>query len=280
LAQLDPGQVRRVLETGVLASSGRLDDLERRARTAVFRAGFDYAAVEPSVGADAANLNGGMIDRIGTFAGPLPAAGDTADDPAELITFDDGPAGGRVMKLDRAVADGALTAQLAEPVHLHGATVGFDIATRRTGGVDDRRKDFDIVGFDAANREAFHLRVNTAPNLARLAAVVEGAVEISKLTDTFGGVGADSAGDLPFTPADPTQSGALGTVTLSMTPAGYSIHFVRGHQTYATGLIQYNGAARTLSRIEFQFRGSDDVNAQSGFFLDNLSVDGIPVDGP
>lgn len=243
----------------------------------VFQAGFEYTT-EPTVGNDAANLNTGMIGLIGSFSGAVPDASGTGDDADELITFDDGPAGTRLMKLDRGVADGVLTANLDETVFLDGASVSFDLATRRTA--PDRNKDYDIVGYNAGGSESFHLRVIADSDLARLAVVTGGSTETYELISTFGGTGSDTNGSLPFTSPDPTNASQIASIALALGSTGYTIDFARNNGAYTTGVIPYNGAAGGLSRIEFQYRGGDNDNVRTGFFLDNLAVEGTLIPTP
>jgi uncharacterized protein (TIGR03382 family) len=242
----------------------------------VFQAGFEYSPAEPTVGANAANLNTGMTGLIGSFSGTLPA-GSGGDGGSELVTFDDGPSSTRVMKLDRGVSDGTLTANLASSILVDGATVSFQVATRRTVG-PGFNKDYEIIGFDASNQQAFHLRVKAASDLARLATITGGSTETYDLIAAWGGIGADANSDLPFTNVDPTGSNELATITLALGATGYTIDFVRDTRAYTTGLVPYNGAAANLTHIEFQFQGDPtSPNDQTGFFLDNLTVNGATI---
>lgn len=250
----------------------------------VFQAGFEYSPAEPTVGTNAANLNTDMTSLIGSFAGTLPA-GIGGDGGTELVTFDDGPSSTRVMLLDRGDSDGTLTANLASEILADGATVSFDLATRRTAGAGQANKDYEIVGYNESNQQAFHLRVKAASDLVRLATITGGgSTETYTLIATWGGSGADANLDLPFTAEDPIGSQELAAISLALGATGYSIDFVRATspaRAYTTGLIPYNGAAVTLSRIEFQFQGDPaNLNDQTGFFLDNLTVEGTPVPTP
>lgn len=253
----------------------------------VFNAGFEYG-VEPTsaaIGNDAANLNG-MFGQVGTFSGAIPNgidvnnANQSGNFAPDLMGFENGPNGGRLLWVDRPTADGSFSLNMAnDGVKLDGnATFSFDVGTRRTQNGSDE-KDYDIIGFDGNGNESFHLRVsannNNALNNRRLNAIVDGGTLVTDF-----GVG-DANGDVPNTGGPAFGLADIANIELTLRTNGYIIDFFRDAGTdidYTTGLINYNGNANTLTRIDVAFNGNltNQVLA-SGFILDNLLVNGDSV---
>jgi len=240
----------------------------------VFQSGFEYAAGEPTVGTDAANLN--FADgQIGEFFGTIPTGAGGQFAP-ELMGFENNPNGGRLLLVDRPTANGAFSAVLTKEIPTDGATVSFDVGTRRTGG-GNRNKDYDIVGFDSGGNESFHLRVitksaNGAPE-TRLAVVSGGGTETFDLPTV---AGADGDGDLLNTGAPPFTADDIANIALQLTDSGYTIDFTRDTISYTTDLLSFNDSTDMLERIEFQFAGGGSNGARTGFILDNLVVTAVP----
>lgn len=236
----------------------------------VFNAGFEYpggVAGEPTVGTNAANLNG-MFGQVGTFSGTIPVGAGGSFAP-ELMGFGNGPSG-RILKVDRPNAGGSFNANLDGAVNfVAGGTVSFGLATARTQG--NNNKNYFITGFDAANNQSFRLRVNANSSQQRLNAIVSGGTVVNNFTTT---VGNDASGDMSNVGQDDVAVNELALITLNLGASGYNIEFNRpGINSYITDSLAYNGSATELTRIEFTFKGGNNDGLRTGYFLDNLVVD-------
>ena len=269
----------------------------------VFDTGFEYSGGEPVVGLDAANING-ADGQIGTFSGDLPF-GDGNNSGPEFIGFQThgGPnQGSRVLLADRPLADGSFFANLASTIPVDGATVSFEVGTRRTNGDSapagsEREKDYEIIGWDGAGNESFHLYVSAYSGTG-LPGEAErlGVVSDSGGTTTFDlptVVGDDADGDLP---GDRYRRGNVAIINMTLEDDGFFVDFENFRQdadnnnadisnAYTTAKLPYNGSATELSRIEFTFAGGFEVNGvdqsadrnfQGGYALDNIRVTGVP----
>jgi hypothetical protein len=241
----------------------------------VFQSGFEYSGGNPVVGTNSGNLNfaDGQIGEFFDMAGSLPA-GAGGDFAPELIGFAANPNGGQLLYLDRPNADGILRADLTKEISTAGARVSFDIGTRRTQG--NRNKDYDIVGFDTAGNESFHLRViaeSSGTPSTRLAVITGGGA-----TETFDlpGTADDSNGDLSNIGAPPFTVDDIANIALELTDSDYTISFMRDDIAYLTGPIAFNESTDMLARIEFQFQGGGNDGLRTGFILDNLTVVAAP----
>jgi VCBS repeat-containing protein len=273
---------RRQLRSRRSSQSIQFEKLEdRNLLAAVFHSDFEYAA-EPAVGTDTANLNG-AIDQVGTFSGTIPGVdpGDGRFDP-EVIGFDNAPNGqGRLMIFDRPIASGQFNANLASDVNLKGTTVSMDLASSRTLG-NSRDKDYDIVGFDSAGNESFHVTISTSNNNGgthdeteeRLGVVTNNGG--STFYDFTTVIGDDADGDMDNIGTNAVGATEISNIQLILEDDGFVINFARDDRAYVTDVLPYNGVATTLSRVEFQFAGSNNRQQNTGFVLDNLIVDHVP----
>jgi|GEM_PF-6960086 len=252
-------------------------------RETVFHSSFEYSGGDPTVGTDAANLNG-ADGQIGTFMGTIPvgAGGDFAP---ELIGFSANPQEGtsanrgQLAFIDRPSTDGSFTASLAETIELTDAMVSLDLGTRRTQGNHD--KDYSVVGLDSAGNEAFNLLVSTHSGTStereRLAVITDGgATTTYDLIGTFGGVGTDANGDMPNIGAPGFGEEDIANIILNLSEEDYTISFTRDDLAYVTGAIPYNSdLVSDLAAIDFRFLGGGSDAARAGFILDNLIVEGF-----
>ena len=240
--------------------------IAKSAGEVVFSTGFDYPAGSPTVGLDAANLDG-ADGQIGAWTGALPA-GTNGDGGAEVVTIvtTSGAGGGdQMLRADRGTAPFTLVANLDQSVPLAGSTVSFDYATRRTDG--GHAKDNHIVGFDSEGNESFHLIVSAksdgAGDTGRLGYLSEGGIQWDLPTVN----GADADGDFSYFFGS-TDHGAIGSIALQLSETGFTVQFDNGDDAYTTSALAYNGSPMGLSRIEFTGQ------SPSGFWLDNILVEG------
>jgi hypothetical protein len=261
------------------------------AQLVVFDTGFEYSGGEPAIGSDAANLNG-ADGQIGTFSGALPF-GNGAFNP-DLMGFDDhgGPnQTSRILYVDRPLADGSFFAELASTIPVDGATVSFEVGTRRSAGdlIVAHEKDYDIIGWDGGGNESFHLRVSAhsgdlAGEVQRIGVISDAGGTLNWDLQTV--VGDDADLDLDSTGGS-FNRGHVGVLNLTLGASGYVLDFENFStrntpNAYTTDVLPYNGAASELARIEFTFAGDFDANdpgstsRQGGYVLDNIHVALVP----
>ena len=101
------------------------------AQPIAFYTSFEYSGGAPSIGTNAADLNG-ADGQIGTFSGVFPA-GASNSDPGDGIFAGILQHGGpnqfsSILSLDRPQEDGSFFADLAFPVAVDGASVSFEVA--------------------------------------------------------------------------------------------------------------------------------------------------------
>ena len=233
-----------------------------------FSTGFQYSNGAPTVGQDAANLNG-ADGQVGSWSGILPSgtSGDGGSELATIGTTTGSNGGAQLLRLDRGTAGFTIVAEFAEPIQLDGASFTFDYATRRTIGSHDR--DNHIIGYDAAGEEAFHLIASAksfgAGEATRLGYMASGLAQFDLPTVS----GDDSNNDLSFFNGDTDRwPNGIGTIEVQLTSTGYAIVFDNGDNTYTTTELPYNGSATQLTRVEFS--GSNN----SGLWLDNIVAEG------
>ncbi|MCA9249187.1 MAG: PEP-CTERM sorting domain-containing protein [Planctomycetales bacterium] len=247
----------------LLASSAAAGSLKT-----AFYTDFTYT-VAPTVGLDAANMNGAN-GQIGLWSGTIPVS-DTGDADPELITFPlHAGSGSNVMLNDRpASGTGTITANLSSAIKLQDSSVSFDFGLRRS--VSGHTKDIAIVGFDSFGTEAFHV-VMSADTSGGGDSRRVGAVTNAGATTTWDLPGAaDADNDLAGSSTNPE----LSSVTLDLTDLGYTIGYSRGGIAYTTSLIAFNESPLDLARIDFIGNGGG-TGVSSGFFLDNFSVVAVP----
>jgi hypothetical protein len=225
----------------------------------VFKSGFEYAGGAPTVGTDAAHLNGAE-DQIGAWSGSI----------EEVMSFTD-TAGGSLLadgnsqyNASGRPATSAFTfrATLSQSIALDAGSVSFDYGTRRVASSDE--KDNQIIGYDSNGSEVFHLVVSANTEVLRLG-YDAGAGAVFDLP----GTDEDAVDELPKTSAGPN-----GFITLTLSDAGYTISLDNGSTTYTSSEIAFTGGA-DLAYLEFTGQGGADDNYRSGFYLDNLTVSGF-----
>lgn len=267
----------------------------------VFDSGFEYSGGEPTVGTDAANLNG-ADGQIGTFSGTLPI-GDGSNPGIELMGFDDhggpNPNNSRILFVDRAVADGSFFANLASTIPVDNANVSFELGTRRSSGTKGRQhvKDYDIIGWDGSGNESFHLRISANSEDDDPVDTVGARMRVGNVSDAGGTVtwdlptvvGADADFDMENTGGS-FNRGHIATFNLSLGDTGYVLDWENfstrmDPNAYTTAELPYNGPATELAKIEITFQGAfeangvdqtDDNSFRSGYALDNLRVALVP----
>lgn len=264
------------------------------AQTVVFNTGFEYSGGEPTIGMDAANLNG-ADGQIGTFSGTLPFG--NGDHSTDLMGFEDngGPNNfSRLLEVDRPLADGFFTAELSQTIPVDGARVSFEVGTRRSAGTAgiEHVKDYDIIGLDGAGNESFHVRVSAhsgdlAGEVQRLGVLSNGGATLTWDLPTI--VGDDADGDLDSTGGGHNR-GYNAAVELILGATGYQIDFENFFTSnrnptpnaYLTDVLPYNESATELAEVRFTFAGGIDPNdpgstsLQSGYALDNIRVALVP----
>ncbi|MEM0964899.1 MAG: hypothetical protein AAGJ81_01945 [Verrucomicrobiota bacterium] len=244
-----------------------------------FNADFSYSSTPDfSSTTDFSDLNAGMTGLVGTFSGAtnsavLSFASDETNAPPQVID---------ALGVDDQIAATVLTANLTSAAAFGGGLqASFFLASRR--GNNNAGDDYSIVGYDAFDNEAFHLAIGTDKNgggqTERIGVVTGGGATTTFDLTTVSGV--DAIEDL-----DATNSVlAGGFITLTLNTDGYTIGFssvtggpVADSIGYLTDTIAYNGAATSLSRIEFQLAGAPGGNNanRSGIYLDDLNVSIIP----
>ena len=247
----------------ILGLAATTMSLASASMAAVFFETFDYGAVKPTVGTDAANLNGSFFQE-GTWATSSPALPGASNSPAspELIDVQQGS-----IHVDRPDADAFIRGDFARPMGLDGTVVDFDFALSRTAG--NHLKDVEVVGLDAGGNEAFRLVMSAdntaAQNDARRVGYYTGGGtllnwDIPDAGDANGDIAPGTGG--PYSPA-------FSSIGLRFSPDGYTIGFARAN-SYRFFLISYNEATGDLVAIEFHFQGDPTGNNNSGFFLDNI----------
>jgi hypothetical protein len=244
----------------------------------VFSTTFDYSGGDPIVGTDAGNLNG-ADGQIGLFSGFIPLGTQREDEELMAIATTSGVAGGDTFLLvDRAEANFAFSANLSSPIEILNSSVSFDYATRRTSGLG-QVKDNSIIGFGSDDEELFHVVIsaNTSETpgvMARVGVMQEGET----IFDLPTAVGEDADSDLiGFNGNTDSDMNAIGSFILNFDSEAYIIRFDNGANSYITDALAYNGAASDLARIEFRGQGGDTNQARSGFWLDDIMVDGVIV---
>lgn len=263
------------------------------AQQVVFNTGFEYSGGEPVVGTDAANING-ADGQIGTFSGMLPF-GDGNNSGTEFIGFQThgGPnQSSRILLADRPLADGSFFANMASTIPIDGATVSFEVGTRRSAGdlAVAHEKDYDIIGLDGSGNESFHLRVSAhsgdlAGEAERLGIVSDAGGTLTWDLPTV--LGDDADGDLT---SDRYRNGNIAVIDLALEDDGFIVSLENFRpdpdtNAYTTAKLPYNGSATELAKIEFTFQGAFEINGvdqtddnsyRSGYALDNIRVTGVP----
>ena len=268
--------------------------VETSADDIFFRTRFEYAGGEPTIGQDAANLNGAN-GQIGTFSGAIPFGNGNAhpDDP-ELMGFvtHGGPnQSSRLLLIDRPIADGVFSANLAKPAPVDGTKVSFEVGTRRSAGdiAVAREKDYDIIGYDAGGNESFHLRVSAhsgdlTGEVMRLGVVSDNGGTVTWDLPTV--IGDDADLDLDSTGGS-FNRGHVAVVDLALRSDGFVVDFENFStrntpNSYTTAILPYNGSATELTRIEFTLPGDitdpNNTSVQGGYVLDNIIVS-VPEPG-
>ena len=120
--------------TGITAATLML--AASTSQAAVFFETFDYPA-PPTVGTDAANLNGSNFQE-GSWSGTLPPGVSSPGAP-ELILQQQGS-----IHIDRPNADAFIRGDFARPLPLEGTQINYDFALSRTQG--DHNKDVELGG--------------------------------------------------------------------------------------------------------------------------------------
>ena len=272
---------------------------ELAAQGVAFRTRFEYTggvSAEPTIGLDAANLNGAN-GQIGTFSGDLPFGDGNNPDPQFMgLQTHGGPnQSSRILLADRPLADGSFFANLVAPISVDRAKVSVEVGTRRSAGdlQTAHEKDYDIVGLDGSGNESFRLRVSAhsgdlTGEVARLGVVSDNGSTVTWDLPTV--VGDDADGDLT---SDRFRRGNIAAIDLKLESDGFTVMFENFRvnnagddlsNSYTTAKLPYNGPATELSRIEFTYAGAflvngidqdDDSSFQSGYALDNIVV-GVP----
>jgi hypothetical protein len=240
-----------------------LDDIAVSGTPYRFYTGFEYAGGAPTVGTDAADLNGADA-QAGSFSGTIPNSlmSFTTANGGNLLS--DGHSDGA-----GATADWKFRAMLSTPVELDGATVSFDYGTRRIQA--NHNKDNFIVGYDLNSNEVFRLVVSadttTVGSSKRL-----GYVDAADATTWDLPGAADADDDVPF-----ASSAVNRTISLSLSATGFTIALSEagGADIYTSSEIAFNGGS-DLAYLEFEGQGGGDDTFRSGFYLDDVTVLLIP----
>jgi hypothetical protein len=248
----------------------------------VFQSGFEYAEGFPTVGLDAANLNG-ADEQVGRFSGTVPEAdvsGGLQD--GESITAKD--VGGDTFALvDRPLEPHVITAEFAFPIPVAGLIVSFQYATRRTG---NHPKDVSFVGVDKDGNEVFHVIVaakSDPPDGERLGFLgpeVDG-FDPDATFDFDLVSGEDGHGDFNNVGANPGVNG-ISDVKVFLFAQGYVLNYARpGRAGYRTTSLPYRSEASSVVKLEIRVNGGA-TGVSSGFFLDDLMVEtvGAVAQGP
>ncbi|MEM6911205.1 MAG: PEP-CTERM sorting domain-containing protein [Verrucomicrobiota bacterium] len=254
------------LPSFVVTSIALLLPATLQAATVYFFADFEYGGADPAVATDAADLNTGMTNLVGSFSGTLPTSANNAFNSPSIVSFQNDTATDNHLRIDRPSGVGQFSADLTSTVSVDGLFVSFDLLSRR--GSNTGAGSFNIIGLDDSGNEAFNLFVDADKNSdpGNQLAVVSGAgtVDYDPVT-TFGGTGTPLSKDL-------NQSGGLAdiaSISMVLGATDYSITldtpFNSGNQWTANS-VAYNGSATTLSRIVFT------VESDTGFYLDDLWV--------
>ena len=243
----------------------------------VFNTGFEYGGGEPVVNLDAAAING-ADGQVGTFSGTIPVGEGSGHGGTNTVSFQNGRVD-RVMMIDRANTAGTMTMTMSSGVELDGATVAFEVGSRRTQN-STHNKDYQFVGLDSSGVTNFHVQISTRNDgaTAKKVAVVSNVTTVTYDLPTVSG--ADATDDMPnvgnpaFTDADHSR------ITLMLTTNGYVIGFHRTDaRIYTTTTLHYNGSATNLASIEIRYNGGG-TSVSSGFFVDNIHVEGSLPPGP
>jgi hypothetical protein len=255
-------------------STSPLDFLTGPTPTEVFKTSFEYANGNPGLGGNnAAQLNG-ADDQVGLFEGAVPNGQGSGLGGSNLFSFKNTSGdntGDTTLAVDRPNQDTFFDAVFTDAIRLDGADVAFELASIRTQN-GNRNKDYDIIGLDDDGNESFHLVVNTRNNQERLTALINGGTALNDFVTSFG---ADANNDLNNAGTNGLDAAEIANIQLLLEDDGYRILFSRtGGSTYTTDLIDFNGAADSLSRIRFDVAGSTNNSFNSGFHLDNLNVRG------
>ena len=268
------------------------------AQVVVFNTGFEYSGGEPVIGMDAANING-ADGQIGTFSGAIPFGDGNNPDP-EFMGFQThgGPnQSSRILLADRPLADGSFFADMASTIPVDGATVSFELGTRRSAGdlAVAHEKDYDIIGLDGSGNESFHLRISAhsgdlTGERERLGVISDNGGTLTWDLPTL--IGNDADGDLP---SDRYRRGNIAIINMDLEDDGFFLSLQNFRidpdtgndvsNSYSTDKLPYNGLAAELAQIEFTFPGAflvngvdttDDSSFQGGYALDNILVTGVP----
>ena len=241
----------------------------------VFQNGFEYSGGFPTVGLDAANLNG-ADDQVGSFSGIVPEAdlsGGLLD--GENITPKD-IAGDTFALVDRPLEPHVITAEFASPIAVNGSIISFQYATRRTGS---HEKDVSFVGVDEAGREVFHLIVSAQsdpPDGERLGFLgpeengidPEASFEFDLVT------GQDGHGDFNNVGANPGAN-AVSSVKVFLSAQGYVVNFTRNGRTgYRTAVLPYRTIASNVVKLEIRVNGGG-TGISSGFYINDIIVEKV-----
>ena len=270
-------------------------------QTTVFQTGFEFLGDEPTgldIDNNMANLNG-ADDQIGTLSGILPIGAGQFE--PSLVGFRDHPGpnnNSRVLQIDRPNADGSFFADFTEPIFTDGATVSFEVGTRRTNGSneDNHAKDYDIIGKDSDGNESFHVRISANSDEVggigrqeRVAILTDNGATVTYDLPTVLGEDRDEDMESISNVRDP---GEIALITLNLQGGGYVLDFMnfipedgpRPANAYTTDLLSYNGTATQLSQIEFTFQGGDSNSLRGGYVVDNIFAagnlvsSGLPLD--
>ncbi len=249
-----------------------------KASTVVFQTGFQYET-PPTVGTDAANLNG-ATGQVGTWSGTVPDGSMTF--PATLyaagaLRFDTSTGGTGVSHSYRA------TTTAVAP--LTGSTVAFDFAFHRTQ-FNNNAKDFQLIGFDASNNQIFNITASAQADAGASGGTIDNDRRWFATTNgTTALFAAPNVQDLPGASDsfnDILQQGNLGTMTLTLEAAGYTMNWMRnktvgeggGVIDWTTDAIAYNSVAPgALSYITFN---QNAVATAAGHAIDNVVITSIP----
>jgi|GEM_PF-1930754 len=260
-----------------------------QAQDTVFSTGFDYDefpfVIEP------ADLNGAN-NQVGEWSGDeFPEGiGDILELP-DSFGIVPSPYGGDLLVNDRATGDadgndfiGSYFANLTKPVSLLGASVSFQVGTRRTGG--NQEKDYSVIGRGSDGEESFRLVIGANNNGGeRLGYVTDGGDTVVFDLPTV--VGEDRPADLDntggFTLADGPGFGAeIANVNLLLGPGGFTIDFSYPEEgtsgnanAYTSAQLPFNGAATDLAQLEFTYEASTATGRNSGYILDEILVTGF-----
>ena len=236
---------------------------------AVFFETFDYPS-PPTVGTDAANLNGSNFQE-GSWSGTLPA-GIASPAAPELIDQQQGS-----IHLDRPTANAFIRGDFARPLPLEGTQINYDFALSRTQG--NHNKDIELVGLDAGGNEAFRLVMSADNTAAQNDARRLGYYADGTSTITWDLPGAAEGNNYIAGGTGGAYSPNFGAISVNLTPAGYTVGYTRA-TSFVSSVIPYREATGDLTAIQFHFLGGGNNGIRSGFFLDNIYAGAKQVPEP